>query len=139
MSKKVGRNDPCPCGSGKKYKNCCFKNKNQVARYTAEGKFKFSAEVVTGSGKEQDSCTQLFQRVAADSLTAEHKEALGAYHRITKNKEVLGKKAIRKAKAKEERNISDKLQQHSFSVMDVSSTPDQGPEEFIPTDEDYRE
>ncbi|MCD8312483.1 MAG: preprotein translocase subunit SecA [Firmicutes bacterium] len=21
--KKVGRNDPCPCGSGKKYKNCC--------------------------------------------------------------------------------------------------------------------
>ena len=24
--KKVGRNDPCPCGSGKKYKNCCGKN-----------------------------------------------------------------------------------------------------------------
>ncbi len=21
---KVGRNDPCPCGSGKKFKNCCF-------------------------------------------------------------------------------------------------------------------
>jgi len=20
---KAGRNDPCPCGSGKKYKNCC--------------------------------------------------------------------------------------------------------------------
>ena len=20
---KVGRNDPCPCGSGKKYKRCC--------------------------------------------------------------------------------------------------------------------
>ncbi|MCM8829390.1 MAG: preprotein translocase subunit SecA [Candidatus Omnitrophica bacterium] len=24
--KKVGRNDPCPCGSGKKYKKCCGKN-----------------------------------------------------------------------------------------------------------------
>ena len=24
--KKVGRNDPCPCGSGKKYKFCCGKN-----------------------------------------------------------------------------------------------------------------
>ncbi len=24
-SEKVGRNDPCPCGSGKKYKNCCGK------------------------------------------------------------------------------------------------------------------
>jgi len=23
-SKKVGRNDPCPCGSGKKYKKCCY-------------------------------------------------------------------------------------------------------------------
>ena len=23
----IGRNDPCPCGSGKKYKNCCGKNK----------------------------------------------------------------------------------------------------------------
>ena len=23
MSKKIGRNDKCPCGSGKKYKNCC--------------------------------------------------------------------------------------------------------------------
>jgi len=22
VEKKVGRNDPCPCGSGKKYKNC---------------------------------------------------------------------------------------------------------------------
>ena len=25
VSKKVGRNEPCPCGSGKKYKNCCGK------------------------------------------------------------------------------------------------------------------
>lgn len=24
--KTVGRNDPCPCGSGKKYKNCHGKN-----------------------------------------------------------------------------------------------------------------
>ena len=25
--KKVGRNDPCPCGSGKKYKQCCGRKK----------------------------------------------------------------------------------------------------------------
>ena len=24
MGKKIGRNDPCPCGSGKKYKKCCL-------------------------------------------------------------------------------------------------------------------
>ena len=26
VAKKPGRNDPCPCGSGKKYKNCCGRN-----------------------------------------------------------------------------------------------------------------
>ena len=27
---KIGRNDPCPCGSGKKYKKCCM-DKDQAA------------------------------------------------------------------------------------------------------------
>ena len=26
-AKKIGRNDPCPCGSGQKYKNCCGRGK----------------------------------------------------------------------------------------------------------------
>lgn len=30
MTQKVGRNDPCPCGSGKKYKNCCMHHDEQV-------------------------------------------------------------------------------------------------------------
>jgi uncharacterized protein YecA (UPF0149 family) len=25
---QVGRNDPCPCGSGKKYKKCCLGKEN---------------------------------------------------------------------------------------------------------------
>jgi preprotein translocase subunit SecA len=25
QGEKIGRNDPCPCGSGKKYKRCCGK------------------------------------------------------------------------------------------------------------------
>ena len=25
VTQKVGRNEPCPCGSGKKFKNCCGK------------------------------------------------------------------------------------------------------------------
>ncbi len=29
MTGKIGRNDPCPCGSGKKYKNCCLNNSAQ--------------------------------------------------------------------------------------------------------------
>ena len=27
MSDKIGRNDPCPCKSGKKYKQCCLLKK----------------------------------------------------------------------------------------------------------------
>ena len=29
---RVGRNEPCPCGSGKKFKRCCFLKKPEVAR-----------------------------------------------------------------------------------------------------------
>jgi uncharacterized protein len=31
MNKKLGRNDPCHCGSGKKYKSCCFAKDNTPA------------------------------------------------------------------------------------------------------------
>ena len=29
--RRVGRNDPCPCGSGKKYKNCCMRREREEA------------------------------------------------------------------------------------------------------------
>ena len=32
-STKVGRNDPCPCGSGKKYKKCCIDKKESTLPY----------------------------------------------------------------------------------------------------------
>ncbi len=30
MTEKIGRNDPCPCGSGKKYKQCCLNKQGNV-------------------------------------------------------------------------------------------------------------
>lgn len=30
MNKKIGRNDSCPCGSGKKYKKCCYNKSNSM-------------------------------------------------------------------------------------------------------------
>ncbi|OGV67069.1 MAG: hypothetical protein A3K19_01630 [Lentisphaerae bacterium RIFOXYB12_FULL_65_16] len=40
MSTKRGRNDPCPCGSGKKYKKCCgLKNQPRPARSETPGAF----------------------------------------------------------------------------------------------------
>jgi hypothetical protein len=32
--KRIGRNDPCPCGSGQKYKNCCEGNEPWHKRTT---------------------------------------------------------------------------------------------------------
>ncbi|RKZ92097.1 MAG: hypothetical protein DRQ40_09130 [Gammaproteobacteria bacterium] len=34
---QTGRNEPCPCGSGKKYKKCCLEQEQSTARNTAAG------------------------------------------------------------------------------------------------------
>lgn len=36
MTEKRGRNDPCVCGSGKKYKNCCLQKKKEKKKLTAK-------------------------------------------------------------------------------------------------------
>ena len=45
---QVGRNDPCPCGSGEKYKNCCIKKGEsflkKMARKTEKQKLKEAKE-----------------------------------------------------------------------------------------------
>lgn len=53
MVEKVGRNDPCPCGSGKKYKNChmLLEKETAAAKYTSGGKRKFKAKVISTSDK----------------------------------------------------------------------------------------
>ena len=32
----IGRNDPCPCGSGKKYKNCCLRKDEKQFNYSVD-------------------------------------------------------------------------------------------------------
>lgn len=119
MSTKVSRNDPCPCGSKRKYKQCCIHKESRAAKHTAEGKLKFSATVLQQEGAKDFS--SLFQRVAASLSTSQGSEATEQFnHYISKNKAGLGKRAIRSMKAKEDREISKKLHQHSFEKMDVS-------------------
>jgi len=36
---KPGRNDPCPCGSGKKYKNCCIDKESNVVSFPMDKRF----------------------------------------------------------------------------------------------------
>lgn len=152
MSKKMNRNSPCHCGSGKKYKNCCIHKDSQPAKHTADGKFKFSAEVL--SKEQQAEYSSVFAQLASSVAESSSRPTLASQklqYQITKNKGGLGKKTIRNLKAKEERETNKKLQQHSFSFMnldtgtisavenkeeDQSSADDI--QKFIPTTEDYR-
>ena len=40
INKKIGRNDPCPCGSGKKYKNCCLGKEEHIYRLKDDPTYK---------------------------------------------------------------------------------------------------
>ncbi len=42
---KIGRNEPCPCGSGKKYKKCCLRKHEEEARKSAAASIDASSDV----------------------------------------------------------------------------------------------
>lgn len=42
MIKKIGRNEPCPCGSGKKYKHCCWNKEIMPQKFDQVYQFKVS-------------------------------------------------------------------------------------------------
>ncbi len=46
MHNKIGRNDPCPCGSGKKYKQCCMTQAKATAGIPGIKK-KFTAKLLS--------------------------------------------------------------------------------------------
>jgi hypothetical protein len=74
MTNKVGRNDPCPCGSGKKYKNCCMLKEKEgaAAKYTLGGKRKFKAKVLN----IQDKSLAVFGRSTTVSPVTPEPDAL---------------------------------------------------------------
>ncbi|ANH79007.1 YecA family protein [Candidatus Chlamydia sanziniae] len=153
MSKKINRNDLCPCGSKKKYKQCCLNKAEQTARYTSEGKFKFSAKVIsaTSTSSVGENCSRLFQRLT-ENLAHEQKNTTGATYAITKNKEITSKKLLNKAKAKQDRIVTEKLKHHDFQILpsanqecipqyaETEKIQDTSfvPEKFIPTQQDFR-
>jgi hypothetical protein len=48
---KIARNDPCPCGSGKKYKRCCLKSAPDARPAAVAPKFRFEAGSYGGPGR----------------------------------------------------------------------------------------
>ncbi len=64
MDKKVGRNDPCTCGSGKKYKQCCLKNK------IPGGGRKFSAKIIKSGASTPKQEVDLMERTFGSAIQA---------------------------------------------------------------------
>ena len=66
VTAKTGRNDPCFCGSGRKYKHCCAQKQNKLSRLSLIGIvivlagmtavlfYAFSAEQTSGSRRVWD-------------------------------------------------------------------------------------
>jgi uncharacterized protein len=70
MGEKVGRNDPCPCGSGKKYKQCCQKLPGV--------RKKINAKVLSGGGQKETPAAammpDLLQRTFGDAIASAKEE-----------------------------------------------------------------
>lgn len=83
MDNKVGRNDPCPCGSGKKFKQCCWK-KNQP------GQIKFKAQWINPKQPEKqiDLLERTFGRSIAAATEMEEPPAPSSSYSSTEEKEV---------------------------------------------------
>jgi hypothetical protein len=63
MTEKVGRNDPCPCGSGKKYKQCCWNKRLPL------GKRKFKATVISsGATPKAKQPPNLMERTFGNAI-----------------------------------------------------------------------
>lgn len=52
MPAKTGRNDPCPCGSGKKYKHCCLE-KDQAAEHAKFARAAAAAAAATAARQRE--------------------------------------------------------------------------------------
>lgn len=65
MSIKIGRNDPCPCGSGKKYKACCLASSAPVQRESSiKPQFRFEPGSYKAPGAYLPSIACLKQTAA---------------------------------------------------------------------------
>jgi hypothetical protein len=75
MDKKVGRNDPCPCGSGKKYKNCC------QAKEQSTGPKKFTAKLLSKGADQTSTPKNLIEKTFGFALAKA--EMQGSYQQPT--------------------------------------------------------
>ncbi len=70
MNHSLGRNDPCPCGSGLKYKKCCMELPQQGKQESSDESSRILAQAYKALGDEKWSvAASLFQEVLPNSRT----------------------------------------------------------------------
>lgn len=98
--KKIGRNDPCPCGSGKKYKQCCLRKDEAKAliEQAAQEALRFSgleAPKLTAYMESHDCAPLLDYLIALQLNPQNHGKNLRIEHIIQLAVSNLGKSTIR--------------------------------------------
>jgi len=73
---KVHRNDPCPCGSGKKYKRCCLPLEQERARARAEARSLVQRAVEWLGEAHGDAVSQWVEDVWFADVSAEERQGL---------------------------------------------------------------
>jgi len=79
-SEKIGRNEPCPCGSGKKYKHCCL-GKREAAMRTKDTE---QAENLRANAKEQEQLVQRIEKAFTLLGSQQYSEAIRFALKLTK-------------------------------------------------------
>lgn len=77
--KKTGRNDPCPCGSGRKFKKCCFGQNHNKESFIYTDLDEFSNKVVMlikqGRLDEAEKVCHELERAYPDQIDGIHRLA----------------------------------------------------------------
>ena len=79
----VGRNDPCPCGSGKKYKKCCGNlAKKKPKQLSMLGLHKLFTKIIKDNyeGKYDISCDDLDSIPMDEALAVKHDSETDVFH-----------------------------------------------------------
>jgi hypothetical protein len=81
---KIGRNDPCPCGSGKKYKQCCSNATSHPVEAPRKGHDGAVERAIDWlMGKHRKAVNIAIQEMIFDGLSAEEQELLEAQDKPT--------------------------------------------------------
>jgi hypothetical protein len=70
--KPVGRNDPCPCGSGRKYKQCCLEKDAEALRKTRAKEAKKAAKAKPKEAEDAGKQDETRSGAPRDSRSAPH-------------------------------------------------------------------